>query len=623
MTGNAFNFKIILFKMLKSAVVFFFVLCFSLFYGQSKTSYDRYYNEFLKVQFSNPAFSKKYLDSILLVPRLADSLASKTYNNTGIYYAIVGDYPNAMLNFKKALYFDKNISKTGQANILCNIANLQKMHGKFDFALQNLGKAKQFYESVKDNRNLLKVESEISAVYYGQSNFSKALEISSNLIPELEAFGDKKLLNIQLLRMANIQFNIGDFKNAIKNYNRTLPYFSVDKENNLQNKYIVLMNIGECYLELSDKRALSYLNQSLHGFRSLSDQRNEHICLGSIGKYYYEKGNYEKAVDYFKTAFEYVYANLPHLSTEILSFYIQCTIKLNRKSELLRLSQIDSSTILDDANLQEKIFYYETLVLLYEKIGNSSLEFDSLRRLQSLYQERNNKNTFEELQKKLNVYELTTAVNKNKNLELKVSNLKLQNAIIAISLVLLVMFIVFIVDKQRKKDKIQKLIHLQLEQEKEFHEKNATQKGIQLSLEIELKKTKERELTALQLQIFEIKENVITLIESNALLLKKGELNDFLKNIASCFENKDYWKEFQLRFTNMHPDFISTVKQAYPKLTKKDIDFLILIKLNLSNKEIATLINISYESVISKRYLIRKKMNFDSDDELVLFLSKS
>jgi len=55
-------------------------------------------------------------------------------------------------------------------------------------------------------------------------------------------------------------------------------------------------------------------------------------------------------------------------------------------------------------------------------------------------------------------------------------------------------------------------------------------------------------------------------------------------------------------------------------LTKKDIDFLILIKLNLSNKEIATLISISYESVISKRYLIRKKMNFTSDNDLVLFL---
>ena len=70
----------------------------------------------------------------------------------------------------------------------------------------------------------------------------------------------------------------------------------------------------------------------------------------------------------------------------------------------------------------------------------------------------------------------------------------------------------------------------------------------------------------------------------------------------------------------MHPNFIKVVKQDYPNLTKKDIDFLILIKLNLSNKEIASLISISYESVLSKKYLLRKKMNICSDNELVVYL---
>lgn len=590
--------------------------------GQSNKNYKLYYNKFTQVQFSNPSNSKKYLDSILLVPRLADSLISKTYNNTGIYYAIIGDYTNSMASFKKALYSDKKISKKSQANILCNIANTQKIFGKFDFAIQNLDKAKKIYEVLKDKNNLLKVDSELSAVYYAQSNYSKALEISSGLIPKLEKLGDEKLLNIQLLRLSNIQFNIGDYESAIENFNRILPYFSIDKENNIQTKYVVLMNIGECYVELGDKRALQYFNKSLIGLRTLSNERNEHICLGRIGKYYFKNGEYEKALHYLKTSFDYIYTNLPHLSVEIYSYYVQCIIKLNRLSEVVRLSKIDFSEILLDANLQEKIFYYESLVLLYNKTGNSTLEFNSLKELQALYNERNKENTFEELQKKLNVYELNNAVSKNKNLELKVSNLKLQNTIIVISLILIVFLIVFIVDKQRKKNKIQELILLQLKQEKEFHEKSAAQKDIQLGLETEVKKTKERELTALQLRMYEIKAKVIALIENNTFSLKKEDLKDLLKNIANCFENENYWKEFQLRFTNMHPDFISKVKHDYPKLTKKDIDFLILIKLNLNNKEIATLISISYESVLTKRYLLRKKMSLQSDNELVEYLMK-
>ena len=146
-------------------------------------------------------------------------------------------------------------------------------------------------------------------------------------------------------------------------------------------------------------------------------------------------------------------------------------------------------------------------------------------------------------------------------------------------------------------------------------------KDVELQFKTEMTQTKERELTALQLKIYQIKEKILDYLALNEFQLDKKILSKITKQIERHFDNDDYWKEFQLKFANMHPDFISTIKSKYPNLTKKDIDFLILIKLNLSNKEIATLISISYESVISKRYLIRKKMSFSSDNELVGFLS--
>lgn len=605
---------------MKKVVVLFCFFIFSFLYSQNRNGYSRLYTSFSKVQFSNPPESKQYLDSILLLPKLHDSLISKTYNDIGIYHAIIGDYDSAISSFNKAYSIDKNSSVKTRANILCNIANTQKLFGKFDLALQNLAVSKKMYASISDEKNLLKVESEVSAVYYNQSNYNKALEISMNLIPRLEAFGDEKLLNIQLLRLANIQFNVGDYQSAIKNYKKIVPYFSKDVENNLQNKYIALMNIGECYAELGDAKALSFLKQSLEGFRSISDKRNENFCMGRIGKYYYKSQKYDLALPYLKNSFEYLYANLPHLSLELFSYYLKNLDQLNRISEVKKEISLDFDAILSDVNLQEKIFYYETLAGLYQKIGNQSSQFDCLKKLQTLYQEREKNNTFEELQKKLNVYELNNAINKNKTLELKVSNLKLQNAVIIISLLLLVVLIVFVIDKQRKKNKIQELSLLQLEQEKVLHEKRAQLKDVELQLNTEISQTKERELTALQLKIFQIKEKVLDYIKQNEIALEKKKLNAFIKKIEKQFDNDDYWEEFQLKFTNMHPNFVSTVKNDYPELTKKDIDFLILIKLNLSNKEIATLINISYESVISKRYLLRKKMNVESDNELLTYL---
>ena len=605
---------------MKKIVLLLLIFITSFTWGQRKKAYKNYYESFSKVQFSNPPESKQYLDSILLLPKLHDSLISKTYNDMGIYNAIMGDYDNAIISFTKAYSIDKNSSVKTKANILCNIANTQKLFGKFDLALQNLAISKKMYASISDERNLLKVESEVSAVYYNQSNYNKALEISMDLIPRLEVFGDEKLLNIQLLRLANIQFNVGDYQSAIENYTKILPYFSKNEGNNLQNKYIALMNIGECYAELNDAKALSFLKQSLEGFRSISDKRNEHFCMGRIGKYYYKSKKYDLALPYLKNSYQYLYQNLPHLSLELFSYYLKNLDQLNRISEVEKAIRMDFDAILTDANLQEKIFYFETLASLYQKIGKQSLQFDCLKKLQTLYQEREKNNTFEDLQKKLNTYELQSAANKNKTLQLEVSNLKLQNTIIIISLVLLVVLIFFVVDKQRKKQKIQELSLMQLEQEKALHEKQVKLKDVELKLEQEMKFVKERELTAIQLKIFQIKEKIIANLKASLSIIEKKELNKLIKQIQHHFDKEDYWEEFELKFTKMNPSFISKIKAIYPNLTKKDIDFLILIKLNLSNKEISTLINISYESVISKRYLIRKKMNFSSDNELIMFL---
>lgn len=180
--------------------------------------------------------------------------------------------------------------------------------------------------------------------------------------------------------------------------------------------------------------------------------------------------------------------------------------------------------------------------------------------------------------------------------------------------------VLLFLDAYRKNNNKQKLNLLQFEKEKEILEKENKLKELQFQLELEVKQTKERELIALQLKTFQIKEKIITFLNFNDLNFNKQIKETIFNAVVGCFENDDYWKEFLLRFTSIHPNFIVTVKKEYLELTKKDLDFLILIKLNLSNKEIATLISISYESVISKRYLLRKKMGFSTDNELQSYL---
>lgn len=98
---------------------------------------------------------------------------------------------------------------------------------------------------------------------------------------------------------------------------------------------------------------------------------------------------------------------------------------------------------------------------------------------------------------------------------------------------------------------------------------------------------------------------------------KTDEINiaELKKELQQLLKQKDYWKQFETRFNSLHPEFEKTLSSKFPKLTKNDIEFCSLLKLNLTNKEIASLLQISHESTITKKYRIKKKMEINDDTE--------
>jgi DNA-binding CsgD family transcriptional regulator len=83
----------------------------------------------------------------------------------------------------------------------------------------------------------------------------------------------------------------------------------------------------------------------------------------------------------------------------------------------------------------------------------------------------------------------------------------------------------------------------------------------------------------------------------------------------SLTKQKDYWNNFETRFNSLNPNFESNLLTHFPALSKNDIQFCALLKLNLSYKEIASLLQISYESAVTKKYRIKKKMGISDDNE--------
>ena len=82
----------------------------------------------------------------------------------------------------------------------------------------------------------------------------------------------------------------------------------------------------------------------------------------------------------------------------------------------------------------------------------------------------------------------------------------------------------------------------------------------------------------------------------------------------------DTWEEFEKKFKVIHPGFYKNLSHKYAKLNQNDLKMCSLLRLNLSSKEIASILNITPPSVDVARSRLRKKLNLETSDNLVEFL---
>ncbi len=105
-------------------------------------------------------------------------------------------------------------------------------------------------------------------------------------------------------------------------------------------------------------------------------------------------------------------------------------------------------------------------------------------------------------------------------------------------------------------------------------------------------------------------------------LINDGEknLNKVIKIIDKNLNNTDDWKMFQEAFNNADKNFLKKIKDKHPELTPNDLRLCAYLRLNLSSKEIAPLLNISHRSVEVKRYRLRKKMSLSHNLNLTNYI---
>jgi ligand-binding sensor domain-containing protein/DNA-binding CsgD family transcriptional regulator len=117
-----------------------------------------------------------------------------------------------------------------------------------------------------------------------------------------------------------------------------------------------------------------------------------------------------------------------------------------------------------------------------------------------------------------------------------------------------------------------------------------------------------------------IKEDLETIkTVSEAERLKS--IKSLTRTLESEIENKESWEQFLLYFNQTHQNFAHELQLKHPNLTQNDLRMCALTRLNMSNREMATLLNITITGIEQSRYRLKKRLNLTVEDDLPRYLA--
>jgi len=175
-------------------------------------------------------------------------------------------------------------------------------------------------------------------------------------------------------------------------------------------------------------------------------------------------------------------------------------------------------------------------------------------------------------------------------------------------------------------------------QEQMLKEENERIKALNRKAEADLMKiTNDQLQNEVLSKNLELAKNTMSMVRKNELLIEirdeldkqREELGNRLparyytkinKLIENSLNSEHDWEMFENLFDQAHENFFKRLKQEYPDLTPSDFRLCAYLRMNLSSKEIAPLLNISLRGVEEKRYRLRKKINLNPEQNLTEFI---
>ena len=199
---------------------------------------------------------------------------------------------------------------------------------------------------------------------------------------------------------------------------------------------------------------------------------------------------------------------------------------------------------------------------------------------------------------------------------------------------LLIVLLLFLAKKQYQtrlqKDHEEIIAKVQLEKEIFLKkEAEATEKQI---IKIQTEKlhaelqSKNRELASSAMSLVyknellqKLSQEIIKLKDEKGKTPADDQFRKIQKVIDEGMNDERDWTLFETSFNEAHGSFFKKLKANHPDLVPNDLKLCAYLHMNMSSKEMASLLNISLRGVEIRRYRLRKKLNIPHDKNLAEF----
>lgn len=407
----------------------------------------------------------------------------------------------------------------------------------------------------------------IAATATAQGDYTRAIEFYFRAYNFFEKSACYFHLGTVCFSFTRVYHILGDYDGGLEMINRAKIFF--DKANAPENvKQGLLLN--ESILLLSSER-LDDAFETINLFseeNQVGEKRWMDIFFSKFlfGYYHVKRKEYEKALSFYNESLQFSEkaGNNGFYST-VLYETGYCYFLIEHYEKAIEYLQKAVDAFKNQENFIELKRAYRILSEVYSKTGNIEEAFLSLK----------------------NYYHFSEIINspENKTEAIKLLHNFLQEEVPAE------------VEELRKQNR---------DLLSELHKKNSELQTLALQLA-----QKSQIANALRDGIKEQSANIID---------AKGFVQRNLDLLNDIEDQKD-WEHFNRHFTLQYPEFFIKLTKKSNKLSPIEQKICALLKINLSNQEIADVLFLSKRTVDTHRYNIRKKLNLQSHSSIYEFIN--